>query len=114
MLLGMAGSAALRPARAAGWPERPLSLVLPFNAGGPSDNFARVLGQQLNHALGEPGVVVLNKPGAAGNICLAEVAASQPDGYLLGNITNSVAAQVVALKQFYGIREQCLETLLTP
>jgi tripartite-type tricarboxylate transporter receptor subunit TctC len=95
LLLGMAGAAVLRPARAAGWPERPISLVLPFNAGGPSDNFARVLGQQLNQALGEPGVVVLNKPGAAGNIGLAEVAASQPDGYTLGIITNSVAAHVV-------------------
>ncbi len=95
LLLGMAGAAALRPAQAAGWPERPLSLVLPFNAGGPSDNFARVLAQQLNQRLGEPGVVVLNKPGAAGNIGLAEVAASQPDGYMLGIITNSVAAHVV-------------------
>ena len=95
MLLGMAGAAGLGEARAAGWPERPLSLVLPFNAGGPSDNFARVLGQQLNQALGEPGVVVLNKPGAAGNIGLAEVAASPADGYTLGIITNSVAAHVV-------------------
>ncbi len=95
MLLGMAGAAGLGQARAAGWPERPLSLVLPFNAGGPSDNFARVLGQQLNQALGEPGVVVLNKPGAAGNIGLAEVAASTADGYMLGIITNSVAAHVV-------------------
>lgn len=82
------------PVRAAEWPERPITIVLPFTAGGPSDGFARLLARQLHGVLGGPGVVVLNRPGAAGNIGMAEVANAAPDGYTIGIATNAVAAHV--------------------
>lgn len=97
-LLGGTASVAIlggRPALASDWPARIISLVMPFNAGGPSDGFARLVAAELNRRLGEPGVVVLNKPGAAGNLGLAEVAAAAPDGYTIGVATNAVAAHVV-------------------
>ncbi|HEY4251191.1 MAG TPA: tripartite tricarboxylate transporter substrate binding protein [Roseomonas sp.] len=98
LLGGAASMAALTPMRrvqAADWPSRVISLIMPFNAGGPSDGFARLVAAELNRRLGDPGVVVMNKPGAAGNLGLAEVAAAAPDGYTLGVATNSVAAHVV-------------------
>ena len=93
-LAGMSLAALARPALAAEWPERLITIVLPFTAGGPSDGFARMLARQLHAALGGPGVVVLNRPGAAGNIGMAEVANAQPDGTVIGIATNSVAAHV--------------------
>jgi tripartite-type tricarboxylate transporter receptor subunit TctC len=97
-LLGGAASAtvlgARRPALAQAWPGRTISLIMPFNAGGPSDNFARLVAVELNRLLGDCGVVVLNKPGAAGNLGMAEVAAAVPDGYTLGVATNSIAAHI--------------------
>ncbi len=99
-LLGATSALALtRPALADEWPNRTISLVLPFNAGGPSDNFTRLVAIELNRNLGDPGVVVLNKPGAAGNLGLAEVAAMPPDGYTLGIATNSVAAHMVLTRR---------------
>lgn len=82
-------------AQAQDWPNRTISLIMPFNAGGPSDNFARLVAVELSRRLGDPGVVVLNKPGAAGNLGLAEVAASAPDGYTIGVATNAVTAHMV-------------------
>ena len=76
--------AAPRLARAA-WPERPITLIVPFAAGGGTDISARVLAQYLERELGQP-VVVQNRPGAGGAIGLAAVAASRPDGYTIGII----------------------------
>jgi tripartite-type tricarboxylate transporter receptor subunit TctC len=86
-------------ARAAEWPEKPISVILPFTAGGPSDNFARVLAQQLNQVLGQPGVLIMNRPGAAGNVGMADVAAALPDGYTLGIATNAVASHEAMVRR---------------
>jgi tripartite-type tricarboxylate transporter receptor subunit TctC len=75
--LGAAGATAAWPARAAGWPERPLRLIVPYTPGGSSDLIARLISQPLADALGQP-VVVENRAGANGNIG-AELVAKSTD-----------------------------------
>ena len=49
------------------WPSKPITYVVPFAAGGTTDVLARLIGQKLSVALGQP-VIIENKPGAGGNI----------------------------------------------
>jgi tripartite-type tricarboxylate transporter receptor subunit TctC len=79
------GAGALVPQLAlaqAGWPTRPVRIVVPFNAGGTTDILARAVAQELTRSLGQ-SFVVENKPGAGGNIGADVVAKSAPDGYTL-------------------------------
>ena len=72
---GFAGSAG-----AASWPERPITLIVPFPAGGTTDTFARPLAQQLTMQLGQ-SVVIDNKGGAGGTVGAGVAAKARPDGY---------------------------------
>lgn len=72
---GFAGSAG-----AASWPERPITLIVPFPAGGGTDTFARPLAQQLTMQLGQ-SVVIDNKGGAGGTVGAGVAAKARPDGY---------------------------------
>ncbi len=65
------------------YPDRPVTIVVPFGAGGIADVLPRIVGQQLSVKWGVP-VIVENKPGASGNIGMAQVARAKPDGYTLG------------------------------
>jgi tripartite-type tricarboxylate transporter receptor subunit TctC len=78
---------ALPAAAQEGWPTRPLTMVVPFAAGGPVDLLGRILAQYLGEALGKP-VVVENVAGAGGMPGSLKVARAAPDGYtfLLGSI----------------------------
>ncbi|MBO1114353.1 Bug family tripartite tricarboxylate transporter substrate binding protein [Bordetella petrii] len=67
-------------AHAAGFPDRPITLVVPVAAGGTMDIAGRVLGQHLKDVLGQT-VVVENRPGGSGNIAYTQVARAEPDGY---------------------------------
>ncbi len=69
------------PAHAA-YPERPITMVVPFSAGGTTDILARIVGEELGKRLGQQ-VVIDNRPGAGGNIGTAVVAKAAPDGYIL-------------------------------
>lgn len=73
------------------YPAKPITLVIPFAAGGTTDIIARLLADGLKERLGQP-VIVLNKPGAAGQIGDAFAAAAEPDGYTLLISTNAITA----------------------
>jgi len=64
----------------ANWPTRPVTLVVPFAAGGPTDVVARTLGASMTKSLGQT-IVVENKLGAGGTVAAAYVAKAAPDGY---------------------------------
>src|SRR5262249_4016667 len=64
------------------WPERPVTIIVPFAAGGNTDGFARMAAQHLSESLGK-AFVVENRPGAGGDIAAELVAKAQPEGYML-------------------------------
>ena len=78
------------PAVAQSWPARPVRILTPFPAAGPSDIIARAVAERLFALLKQP-VVVENRPGAGGNIGTAEVARAAPDGYTWLLATDTVA-----------------------
>jgi tripartite-type tricarboxylate transporter receptor subunit TctC len=73
-------AAAAAPALAETWPQRPISFIVPFAAGGGTDAFARPLAQQLDNQLGMR-VIIDNRAGAGGNTGAAAAAKAAPDGY---------------------------------
>ena len=74
----LAGSAAT----AQTYPLRPITIVVPFSAGGPTDTLARILSEPLRKALGQP-ILVDNTTGAGGTIASGRVVRAAPDGYLI-------------------------------
>lgn len=72
------------------YPTKPITIVVPFPAGGTLDNLARTLGQKLGDNL-KQSVIVDNKPGGGTVIGTERVARAQPDGYVLGMVANSFA-----------------------
>jgi tripartite-type tricarboxylate transporter receptor subunit TctC len=78
-------------AQTAGYPNKPVTIVVPFTAGGNTDAFARMVGDELDKALGQR-FLVENKPGAGGNLGAAQGARATPDGYTLGMGTVSTHA----------------------
>jgi len=72
----------VRRARAAGYPERTVKIIVPFAPAGPTDIMARILSPRLGEAIGG-FVIVENKAGAGGNIGIGTVAHADPDGYTL-------------------------------
>jgi len=71
---------ALGPAHADTYPSRPITLVVPFAAGGPTDVLARTLGASMSKTLGQ-SIVVENRLGAGGTVAMGAVAKAAPDGY---------------------------------
>jgi len=79
------------PLRAADYPTRPITLLVAFPPGGPSDVLARIVGKKMEQILGQT-VVIENRPGAGGNIAAEYVAHATPDGYTLLMGNNSILA----------------------
>src|SRR5882757_3314890 len=82
VLSAVIASLAPLSARADDYPTRTIRMIVPFGAGGPTDVFTRVIGEELRKALGQP-VVLENRPGAGTIIGTTEAAKSPPDGYTL-------------------------------
>jgi tripartite-type tricarboxylate transporter receptor subunit TctC len=85
-------------AQAQTYPSRPIHLVVPFPPSGATDILSRVVGAQLEKALGQP-VVIENKPGAGGSIGSAAVAKAAPDGYTVQMATTSTHSIGPALQK---------------
>src|SRR5262249_21653815 len=77
-----AGLMPIQNATAQPYPSRPITMVLPFAAGGPTDTLARILAERMRATLGQP-VIVENVAGAAGTISIGRVVRAAPDGYTL-------------------------------
>ena len=81
------------PATAADWPQRTITLIQPFGAGGVTDRIGRVLAEFLSQELGVP-VIVEARPGAGGALGSSQVARALPDGYTL--LVSGLASQVTS------------------
>jgi tripartite-type tricarboxylate transporter receptor subunit TctC len=86
-------------AQAAGYPDRPIKVLVGFGAGGGTDIVARILAAKMSDSLGQ-SVVVENRTGASGMIAAADVAKSPPDGYtlMLGTQTTFAVAPILYRK----------------
>ena len=112
--LGALAAAALcGSAVAQQWPAKPITMVVPFPPGGPTDMVARVLAQQVGQQLGQT-VIIDNRPGANGNIGNAMVAKAQPDGYTVLYNTSSIALSPSLYKKLsYDVNKDLQPVALT-
>jgi tripartite-type tricarboxylate transporter receptor subunit TctC len=96
ILLAVLAAAAIAPARAQTFPERPVKMIVAYPPGGPTDTVARVATQGLNVELGQ-GVIIENVAGAGGRIGTRAVARAAPDGYtlLLGGTNDNAITPVL-------------------
>ena len=85
-VLGMTLAAAVGGASAQQFPDRPITLIVPWGAGGGTDAVARMIGSLMERDLGQP-VNVVNRTGGSGVVGHAAIAAAAPDGYTIGMIT---------------------------
>ncbi len=78
------------------YPARPIKILVPYAPGGATDIVARVLGDRLRESIGA-SIVVENKPGAYGILCLETMARAAPDGYtlMLGNVTTNAITPIL-------------------
>ena len=81
-ILGLFQAAAPHSAGAQSYPTRPITIIVPYPAGGPSDMLTRVLAERLKTALGQT-IIIENVTGAGGSIGVGRVARAAPDGYTL-------------------------------
>ncbi len=100
--LSLAVSVAGAAAAQSDYPSRPITLIVPFSAGGTSDVIARIAAEAMGEALGQR-FVVENVAGAGGTIALARAAKAEPDGYtvLIGNAGTNAAAYHIYPKLSY-------------
>jgi tripartite-type tricarboxylate transporter receptor subunit TctC len=115
VLAGVAGLAATSPLRGArAYPERSITLVVPFAPGGSTDILARIVSEHLQRSLRQ-SVIVENRTGASGNIGSAAVARAAPDGYTFLFNTMSVHTMnhaLFAAMPFDGVNDFSPITLL--
>jgi tripartite-type tricarboxylate transporter receptor subunit TctC len=101
VLLFFAFAVLLANAACADYPSRPVTLIVAFTPGGPSDVLARLVGRKLERLLGQP-FVIENRPGAGGNIAAELAARAAPDGHTLLMGNNSILATNASLYKKIG------------
>ena len=95
MLAGAAGGAC---AQADNWPQKPIRLIVPLAAGGPSDTIARIVAAKLTEVLGQ-NVLVDNRAGASGIIGTEIATKAPPDGYTLALVSNTLTINPALVKK---------------
>jgi tripartite-type tricarboxylate transporter receptor subunit TctC len=114
----VAGACALpgvtRFAWAESYPTRPITVIVPFPAGGPADVIARIIGERMRTTLGQP-LVIENVSGAGGSIGVGRVARSAPDGYTLsiGQLNSHVFSGAAYSVRYDLLKDLAPVTLLT-
>ncbi|HET9415791.1 MAG TPA: tripartite tricarboxylate transporter substrate binding protein, partial [Pseudolabrys sp.] len=98
--LVLAGAVLKSSVARAAWPERTITIIVPFPPGGPNDLLGRLLAAELAPKLGQ-NVIVENRAGAVGNIGLAAGARAAPDGYTLVVVTGVVLINPSVTKVAY-------------
>lgn len=93
-------TAASGPALSQAYPTKPVQMIVPYPAGGPADLMARTLGDRLSKQLNQP-FLVINQPGAGGNLGGKAAVQAQPDGY---TILLTLDAALAANPALYGAR----------
>src|SRR5438046_7617601 len=93
----LAGSAL--PAFGQNYPSRPITLIVPWGAGGGTDATARIIGSLLEKELGQP-INVVNRTGGSGVVGHAAIASAPPDGYTIG-----LATVEIAMMHWQGLTE---------
>jgi tripartite-type tricarboxylate transporter receptor subunit TctC len=96
LLIALLAILTAAPAQAQQYPARPVTIMVPFAAGGGSDLLARLVAQKLEERLGKP-FVIENKPGAGTTLAAMAVVRSTPDGYTLMQATSSTMAINVSM-----------------
>jgi tripartite-type tricarboxylate transporter receptor subunit TctC len=96
LVSGLAALLAAALPAAAAYPERPITLIVPFAAGGPTDTIARIVGEHMSRSLGQ-AIVIENMAGAGGTTGIARGAQARPDGYtiMMGHMGTHGAAPAV-------------------
>src|SRR5256885_14520342 len=74
----------------AAWPDRPITLIVPWGAGGGTDATARIIASLLEKELGQP-INVVNRTGGSGVVGHQAIAGAAPDGYTIGLITGEIS-----------------------
>lgn len=97
--IGAAATPALLEAQGQAWPARPITMIVPFAAGGPTDLLARIIGERMGKDLGQQ-FIIDNVTGAAGTIAMAKLVRAAPDGYTIGigHVGTNVANAVIYTK----------------
>jgi len=92
---------AIASAAAQPFPSRPITMIVPYPPGGPTDTLARIFAERLRASLGQP-VIIENVGGGAGSIGVARAARAAPDGYTInfGNVASHVFSTVVFKLQY--------------
>jgi tripartite-type tricarboxylate transporter receptor subunit TctC len=94
-----AAGAFIAPAAQAAWPERPVTVIVPWGAGGGTDAVGRILASLLEKELGQPFNVV-NRTGGSGVVGHSAIATAKPDGYTIG-----IATVEIAMMHWAGLTE---------
>ncbi|WP_438858328.1 tripartite tricarboxylate transporter substrate binding protein [Achromobacter spanius] len=97
-------TSAFGTAQAAGYPEQPITMVVPYSAGGGADNAARIIAQGMGEVAGQ-SVVIENKGGASGAIGAAYVARAKPDGYTVLFDASAFAINPALRKLPYDVKK---------
>ena len=113
-LLGLAAAACLPLAAwAQAYPNKPITLLVPFPPGGPTDLVARVLAKKMSEQMGQ-SIVIDNKPGANGNIAAVAAAKAPPDGYTVLYNTSSITLSPALYKNLaYDVQRDLAAVALT-
>lgn len=98
-VLGLSLFGVATPTLAQGYPSRPITLIVPWGAGGGTDATARIIGSLLEKELGQP-VTVVNRTGGSGVVGHAAIASATPDGYTIG-----LATVEIGMMHWQGLTE---------